>query len=50
LEQPEDVRRAGSIPGSLMYALTRINLLYRQLFIARPEPLQEIEVPAQPQE
>jgi hypothetical protein len=50
LKQPEELRRKGSIPGSLMYALTRINLLYRQLFIARPEPLQEIEVTAEPQQ
>ncbi len=50
LKQPEELRRQGSIPGSLMYALTRINLLYRQLFIARPEPLQEIEVTAEPQQ
>ena len=50
LTQPEALRRKGSIPGSLMYALTRINLLYRQRFIARPEPLQESEVTAEPQQ
>jgi hypothetical protein len=46
--QPEAVRRQGSIPVSLMHALTRINILYTQFFTARPEPLQEIEVTAKP--
>jgi hypothetical protein len=50
LEQPEAMRRQGSIHGSLMYALTRINLLYRQLFIVAPKPLQELEVTAEPQQ
>ena len=45
--QPETVRRQGSLPASLIYALTRINILYRQFFISRPEVLQEIEVPVQ---
>ena len=45
LTQPEAVRRQGSLPASLIYALTRINILYRQFFIARPEVLKEIEVP-----
>jgi hypothetical protein len=45
--QPEAVRRQGSLPASLIYALTRINTLYRQFFISRPEVLQEIEVPVQ---
>ena len=44
---PEAVRRQGTLPASLIYALTRINILYRQFFISRPEVLQEIEVPAQ---
>lgn len=44
LDQPEALRRQGSSPASLIYALTRINTLYRQFFIARPEVLQEIEV------
>jgi len=48
--QPEAVRRQGSVPASLMYALTRINILYRQFFTSRPEPLQEIEVTARPTE
>ena len=48
LKQPESVRRQGSVPVSLMHALTRINLLYRQFFIYRPEPLQEIDVLAKP--
>jgi hypothetical protein len=47
--QPEAVRRQGSLPASLIYALTRINILYRQFFIARPEMLKEIEVPVQPE-
>ncbi len=45
--QPEAVRRQGSLPASLIYALNRINILYRQFFISRPEVLQEIEVPVQ---
>ena len=45
--QTESVRRRGSIPVSMMHALTRINILYRQFFTSRPEPLQEIEVTAQ---
>jgi len=45
--QPEAVRRQGSVPASLMHALTRINILYRQFFTSHPEPLQEIEVTAQ---
>lgn len=49
-EQPEAVRRQGSVPASLMHALTRINILYRQFFTSRPEPLQEIEVTAQAQD
>ena len=48
--QPEAVRRQGSVPASLMHALTRINILYRQFFTSRPEPLQEIEVTAQPKD
>jgi len=46
--QPEAVRRQGSIPSSMMNALTRINILYREFFTSRPEPLQEIEVTARP--
>jgi hypothetical protein len=46
--QPEAVRRQGSVSGSLKHALTRINMLYRQFFISRPEPLQEIEVTVKP--
>lgn len=42
--QAAEVRRQGSIPASLMHALTRINILYQQAFTARPEPLQEIEI------
>ena len=50
-KQPEAVRRQGSVPFSLVYALTRINILYRQFFILRPESLQEVEIvePAQAQ-
>jgi len=43
LNQPEALRRQGSLPPSLVYALTRINTLYRQFFIARPEVLLEVE-------
>jgi hypothetical protein len=49
-KQPEAVRRQGSVPISLMHALTRINILYREFFDSRPEPLQEIEVTAQPRD
>ena len=48
-KQPEAVRRQASLPASLAYALTRINILYRQFFILRPEVLQEIEVTPQPE-
>jgi len=48
LKQPEAVRRQGSVPTSLMHALTRINNLYREIYTSRPEPLQEIEVTARP--
>jgi hypothetical protein len=48
LDQPEEVRRQGSVPASLMHALTRINILYRQYFTSRPKPLQEVEVTAEP--
>jgi hypothetical protein len=51
-QQPEAVRRQATLPGSLVYALTRIDSLYRRFFIARPgslpesqpETLQEIEI------
>ncbi len=45
-EQTEAVRRQGSVPASLMHAMTRIHILYRKFFTSRPEPLQEIEVTA----
>ena len=48
-KQPETVRLQGSVPASLMHALTRINILYRQFFTSRPEPLQEVKVTAQSQ-
>jgi len=48
-KQPQAVRRQASLPSSLAYALTRINVLYRQFFISRPEALQEIEVTVQPE-
>jgi len=47
-QQPQAVRHQASMLDSLVYALTRINRLYRQFFIARPETLQEIEVTEQP--
>lgn len=43
-KQPDAVRLQGSVPASLMHALTRINIFYRQFFTSRPEPLQEVEV------
>ncbi len=49
-KQPEAVRRQGSVPASLMHALTRINVLYRQYFTSRPEPLQVVEVETQAQD
>jgi len=42
-KQAEALRRQGSLSASLKYALTRINILYRQFFILRPGSLQEIE-------
>jgi len=47
-QQPEAVRHQASMPDSLVYALTRINMLYRQFFITRPETLQEIEATVEP--
>jgi hypothetical protein len=47
-KQPEAVRRQGSLPVSLVYALTRINSLYRQFFISKPAKLQEIETTTEP--
>ncbi len=49
-KQPDAVRLQGSVPASLMHALTRINILYRQFFTSRPETLQEVEVTAKPQD
>jgi hypothetical protein len=49
LEQPQAVRRQGSIPASLVYALTRTNALYRQFFTHRSESLQGTEDSAEPQ-
>jgi hypothetical protein len=43
-EQPEAIRRLGSVPASLLHALGRINTLYRAVFTSRPDPLQEIDV------
>ena len=43
--QPEAVRQEGSMPASMMHALTRINILYRQFFTTLPEPLEEVEMP-----
>lgn len=44
--QPDTVRRQGSIAPSLMHALTRVNMVYRQVFTNRSDPLQEVEVTA----
>ena len=46
-KQTETVRRQGSIPASLMHALTRINIVYRQFFTPRPEPLKEVGEPVE---
>ena len=40
--QTETVRQQGSIRTSLKHAMTRTNIVYRQFFVPRPEPLQEI--------
>ena len=48
LKQPQSVRRQGFVPTSLMHALTRINILYREFFTSRPEPLHEVEAAARP--
>ncbi|MCP4044462.1 MAG: hypothetical protein GY732_00555 [Gammaproteobacteria bacterium] len=50
LEQPEAVRQQGSVPTSLMHALSRIDILYREFYTSHPEPLQEIEVTARPRD
>jgi hypothetical protein len=49
-QQPVTVRRQGSMPASLVHAMTRINILYRQFFASRPEPLEEIQVKVQRQD
>jgi hypothetical protein len=46
-KQPDGVRNQASLPVSLVHALTRINNLYRQFFITRPEVLQEVEAATQ---
>lgn len=43
--QPKALRQQGSIPGSLVHAMTRINSLYRQFFTSVPEPLEEVPLP-----
>lgn len=48
-KQPEAIRKQASLPASLVHALTRINILYRQFFIVRPEVLQEIETTIEPE-
>jgi hypothetical protein len=48
--QPEAVRREGSVPPSLMHAMTRVDIIYRRFFTSRPEPIHEIEVITEPQE
>ena len=47
-QQTEAMRQQGSIPTSLMHAMTRINIIYRHFFIPRPEPLQEIKEATEP--
>jgi hypothetical protein len=39
--QPQALRQEGSIPVSLMYAMTRINNTYRQFFTTAPAPLDQ---------
>jgi len=39
--QPEAVRKEGTMPVSLMHAMTRINNTYRQFFTTAPAPLQQ---------
>ena len=39
--QPEAVRKEGTMPVSLMHAMTRINSTYRQFFTTAPAPLQQ---------
>jgi len=46
-QQPVTVRRQGSMSASLVHAMTRINILYRQFFASRPETLEEIQVQVQ---
>ena len=46
-KQPDGVRNRASLPASMVHALTRVNILYRQFFITRPEVLQEIEATTQ---
>jgi len=48
-QQPVTVRRQGSMSASLVHAMTRINIIYRQFFASRPEPLEEIQVQVQKQ-
>lgn len=50
LMQPGAVRQQGSVSPSLAYAMTRMNILYRQFILSRSEPLQESEVVAGLQE
>jgi hypothetical protein len=47
-EQPEMLRRKGSVSISLMNAMVRVNAIYRRLFVERPEPLKEMEPGADP--
>ena len=49
-QQPVAVRQQGSPSASLTHAMTRINILYRQFFTSRPEPLEEIQVQVQKQD
>ena len=47
-EQPSAVRQQGTVSSSLTYAMTRLNILYRQFMLSRPEPLQEAAEPIAP--
>lgn len=49
LQQTETVRQQGSVSPSLAYAMTRMNILYRQFILSRQEPLPDTGVTPIPQ-
>ncbi len=50
LRQTETVLQQGSVSPSLAYAMTRMNILYKQFILSRQEPLPEAEETASPQD